>query len=275
MKKIIVLIIGLIIIIGAIVTTVVVINNSNVKSENELILEKDFEEFKFKGIENTKWSEKIVDFYKNYNKNVTATCGYDIEKVFTAKVIIDENNIEEYVFDNVTGYAKEKTTNITIDFLNGKIINSIKGKDDIFTDSICIALANVTYKNEESFVNKYFNSFEEFNSLTIYDFRDELDRQAQYEDKYVIIPKDKNVKITVYSCIIDNDGNLNKGNILVQNTSEPFVIKHKIGEITIPEYAIEFKVNGFEDEIYLAFSGENGKLDLKEHEKEVRDISIY
>lgn len=275
MKKIIVLIIGLIIIIGAIITTVVIINNSNKISENEVLAQKDFEEFKFKGIENTKWSEKIVEFYKKYNKDVTVTCGYDINKIFTAKVIIDENTLEEYVFESTTGYAKEKTTNIVIDFLNGKIINIIKGKDNIFIDNICIAVANVTYKNEESFVNKYFNSFEEFNSLTIYDFRDELDRQAQYEDKYVIIPKDKNVKITVYSCIIDENGNLNRGDKLVETTSEPFVIKHKIGETTIPEYIVDFVSNEIQDEFDLVFSGENGKLDLKGHEKEVIDISIY
>ena len=275
MKKIIVLVGLIILIVVAVVAITIIVNNSNIKSENEILAEKDFNEFKFKGIENVKWSEKIVEFYKTYNKNVTATCGYDINKVFTAKINIDENNVEEYVFDSATGYAKEKTSGVTIDFLNGKIINDIKNKQDIFTGEFCIAVANVTHKNEENFINKYFNSFEAFNSLVTYDFRDELDRQAQYEDKYVIIPKDNNVKITVYSCNVDENGNLNRGDKLVETTSEPFIIKHKVGETTTPEYIVDFTAGEIADEFDLVFSGENEKLSLKGHETQIVDISIY
>ena len=46
-------------------------------------------------------------------------------------------------------------------------------------------------------------------------------------------------------------------------------------EATTPQYIIQLKINGFEDEFPLVFSGENGHLDFIGHEMEVLDISIY
>ena len=211
----------------------------------------------FKGYTDNEWKNMIDQFYGNYNgiKLANITCNYDKDNNFTATLETEYDVCAEFVFDNETGYAIEKTTKITIDFINGKFANKIKNKDSVFFDNICLAIGYVTWQNEETFINKYFESEQVFNSITRFDFRDEIARQSQYDEKFVIIPKDDNVRISIYDCKVNEDGTLVKNNILSEGIAEPFMLMNDNAETTTPQYVIEFKVNEFEDELTLTNPG--------------------
>lgn len=231
----------------------------------------------FKGYTANEWKNMIDQFYGNYNgiKLANITCNYDENNNFTATLETEYDVCAEFVFDNETGYATEKTTKITIDFINGKLANKIKNEDSVFFDNICLAIGYVTWQNEEAFINNFFESEQVFNSITRYDFRDEIARQSQYDEKFVIIPKDDNVKISVYECFFDEEGNLYTRGALIEKVSEPFTLFYDNFEATTLQMCIKLEYNGFEDEFPLIFSGYDGKIDLTGVESEVLDISIY
>lgn len=60
-----------------------------------------------------------------------------------------------------------------------------------------------------------------------------------------------------------------------ETLKEGFVLLQEyMAESTTPELCIKVKYHGVEDIIPIAFSGEDGKLNLTGHEKLVKDISI-
>ena len=234
-------------------------------------------ENQYKGYTKKEWEEKIKLFYANYENSDISTinCGYDDNGNYTATIIFKNGASEKYKFDDKTGYAQERTSKVTIDFVNAKIVNQTKDFSKLFTDNICLAVGYVSKDTEAQFVKKYFDTYEVYRTLTEYDFRDDFERQSQYEDKFVIIPQDNSVKVSLYDCIINDNGELIKKNRLIDSVSEPFIIKYQNAESTMPQYIVELKVDGFQDEFPLTFSGNDGKLVLTEHETEVRDITIY
>lgn len=252
-------------------------NNTEIATFSpETIYENTLDET-FNGYTSKQWQDMIDQFYGNY-KGIQLSeiiCKYDKDGNYTATIATQYEVCGEFVFDSKTSFAKEKYTGVTIDFINGKIITEIKNKSEIYTDNICLAIGYVPGINSENFVKKYFESDQIYNSITSYDFREEIERQSQYENKFIFIPKNENVKISIYDCNINNDGKVVKNNLLIENVSEPFTLMYDIAESTTPQMCVKLQVNGFEDIIPLVFSGKDGHLDLEGHESEVRDISIY
>ena len=134
--------------------------NNNNNTENELYtldgnsIESE-NTISFKGYTVDEWKNMIDQFYGNYNgiKLANITCNYDENNNFTATLETQYEVCAEFVFDNETGYGVEKTTKVTIDFINGKLVNKIKNADSIFVDNICLAIGYVTWQNEENFIN--------------------------------------------------------------------------------------------------------------------------
>lgn len=249
-------------------------NKTNTLNDND---NKSTDIISFKGYTVDEWKKMIDVFYKNY-KNIDLkdiVLEYDDNNNFIATLTTQYEVCGEFIFDKDTGYAKEKNTKVVIDFINGKVITQIKNRDKMFVDNICLLIGYVTEQKEEEFINKYFESNHAFNSITRYDFRNEFARQSQYDEKFVVIPKDDNVKISVYEYFFGEDGNLYTRGALIEKVSEPFTIYYKNFEATTPQICIKLEYNGFNDEIPILFSGEDGKLALKGHETEVLDISIY
>ena len=142
-----------------------------------------------------------------------------------------------------------------------------------FTDNQCIAIGYVTESNESKFEERYFpNSI--YSMLDYYDFRSENNRLENHGNKYIIIPMNDKVKITVYDCDVDNNGEIKTKNTLVSESIVPFILLGDEIEYT-PNMCVKFDYNGFEVEYPIVFSGENGKLDLKGYETEIKDISLY
>lgn len=142
-----------------------------------------------------------------------------------------------------------------------------------FTDNQCIAIGYITDLNEEKFVERYFpDGFD--GVLDYYDFRYPENRKENYGNKFVIIPMNKNVKVTVFDCYIGEDGELYTDNTLVSRAEEPFILLDDYIEYT-PSMCVKFEYNGFEAMFPITFSGEDGTLNLTGYETEVKDISLY
>lgn len=140
-----------------------------------------------------------------------------------------------------------------------------------FTDNIILAIGLLD-ENEEEFVNKYFNNRTYYKNLKLYDFRSDYTVAG---NKFIIIPKNSDVKAIVYACSMDENGKIILKNSLISlNHTGPYIIKKNYIEY-IPDMCIKIEYNGFEEIIPLTFSGENGHIDLKGFESEVLDISIY
>ena len=142
-----------------------------------------------------------------------------------------------------------------------------------FTDNQCIAIGYVTDSNEAQFIERYFpdNMYE---MLDYYDFRPSENRVDNYGNKFIIVPMNNDVKISVYDCYIGEDGELYTKNTLVSNATEPFILLSDYIEYT-PIMSIKFEYNGFETMYPILFSGEDGRLDLMGYETEIKDISLY
>lgn len=252
-------------------------NNENIIKEEQNNTKEIEEIVSFNGYTAEEWKNMIVQFYGNYTgiQITEVICKYDEDGNFTADVATEYEVCGQYVFNKETTFATEKNMGLTVDFINGKIVNQVKDKSKIFTDNLCLAAGYVTSATQAKFIEKYFSNEASYNSITKYDLRSEYNAENEKTDKVVIIPKDENVEISIYDCKIEENGELNKGNMLLEKISEPFMILYDNIEQTTPQMCIELKVNGFEDIIPIVFSGNNGHLDLTGHESEVLDISIY
>ncbi|MBR3134152.1 MAG: hypothetical protein IKG56_01660 [Clostridia bacterium] len=147
--------------------------------------------------------------------------------------------------------------------------------ENIFTDNICLAIGYVTSANEARFAKQYFGSSFKYKAIAQYDYRDENNKTNKPEDSFVFIPKDENVKISIYDCNINEEGEIKAGSLLKDNITEPFSLAIDNDELTTPKICIKYEINGFEDLIPLVFNGDNGQLSLLGHEMEVLDITMY
>ena len=226
------------------------------------------------------WEELIDSFYGNYygKYNINVECKYNDDGDFIATVTTEYEVTAEYKFNEENGLAEEVTTGEVVDFENGRIMppystDASRFEYVEFNDNECIAIGYVTDINEQNFINKYFPDGS-YSTLPSYDYRYESNRTPGYGNKFVIIPMNNKVEITVYDCYIGEDGELYTDNTLISKITEPFIILDDYIEYT-PSMCIKFEYNGFEEMFPITFSGEDGSLDLNGYEMEVKDISIY
>lgn len=228
----------------------------------------------------SEWEELVSRFYGEYYGmyDIEVECNFNDEGKFVSTVTSENEVVAEYVFDDSSGIATETSTGEVVNFDSGVIIPSYGADASMseyvdFTDNECIAIGYVTDLNEEAFIEKYFPDGS-YGILENYDFRYEANRTPGYGNKFVIIPINNKVKITVYDCYIGDDGELYTDNTLILNQNEPFILLDDYIEYT-PSMCVKFEYNGFEEMFPITFSGEDGTLDLNGYEMEVKDISLY
>ena len=226
------------------------------------------------------WEELIDSFYGNYygKYNINVECKYNDDGDFIATVTTEYEVTAEYKFNEENGLAEEVTTGEVVDFENGRIMppystDASRFEYIDFNDNECIAIGYVTDLNEVDFIDKYFPDGS-YGSLPYYDYRHESNRTPGYGNKFVIIPMNNKVEITVYDCYIGDDGELYTDNTLISKITEPFILLDDYIEYT-PSMCIKFEYNGFEEMFPITFSGKDGTLDLNGYEMEVKDISLY
>ena len=145
-----------------------------------------------------------------------------------------------------------------------------------FSDNQCLAIGYVLDSNIDEFIHNNFHNNYTYNNLEVLDYRSADSREKKIGNCFVIIPKSEDVKITLYSCFINEQGELELDNTLIKNYTTPFIILDDyLAETTTPELCIEFEYQGFEEMFPIVFSGMDGKLDLTGVEQEVKDVSIY
>ena len=155
-------------------------------------------------------------------------------------------------------------------------VNTTNGTTINFNDNQCLAIGYVLDSNIDEFIHNNFHNNYTYNNLEVLDYRSADSREKEIGNRFVIIPKSEDVKITLYSCFINEQGELELDNTLIKNYTTPFIIlDNYLAETTTPELCIKFECNGFEETFPIVFNGMNGKLDLTGVEQEVKDISIY
>lgn len=228
------------------------------------------------------WEKLAKDFWsKNYGEDdVKATCYYDEDGIFVLNISNEHEVLAEYEVDE-HNVASDRFSNTCIDFISGEFIplDATTGIDGVansinFTDNECIAIGYVTEINEVQFIDKYFDDPLTYGGLQYFDFRYLDNRTSGYGNKFVIIPKNKDVEITVYDCYLGDDNEMHIDNTLISSINEPFILLDDYIEY-IPNMMVKFKYNGFEEMFPITFSGENGNLVLTGYEMEVKDISLY
>jgi len=77
----------------------------------------------------------IDKFYRNYNRIQLSEiiCKFDENKKFTATIATQNEVCGEFIFDAKTGYAKDKNTDIIIDFVKRKVITELKNEANVFS----------------------------------------------------------------------------------------------------------------------------------------------
>lgn len=185
-----------------------------------------------------------------------------------------KNNENEILESNTINTNKQDLANTTKleNEISGNVSERIQSQVK-FNDNECIAIGYVTDSNEARFADKYFPDGL-YGQLAYYDFREPVNKVDNYGNKFVIVPINGDVIITVYECHIDEEGNILMDNPVIKSASEPFIMLDDYIEY-IPKMCVKFEYNGYEDTFPLTFSGEDGSLDLSGHEMEVKDISLY
>ena len=250
----------------------------------------DGDNIEFGGYKAIEWEEMIRNFYISrfeYVPNVK--CYYNETNNFIAEISTEDDVVEVYEFNPDTLIAIREDR-VAIDFINGEFLETkIR-----FSDNQCLAIGYVLDSNRDEFVrNNFYNdhvysSLEPldnnddfyysylFNSLEMFDYRTEESRNNGTGNCFVIIPKSEEVKITLYNCFINEQGELELDNTLIKEYTKSFIVLDDyLAETTTPEMCIEFEYNGFHETFPIVFSGMDGKLDLTGVEEEVKDISVY
>ena len=258
-------------------------NNSNANNSVNNILDSfGVTNESYNNLSFEEWEKLAKDFWRNnYGQdNIKATCYYDEDGNFVINISDEHEALAEYEVDE-HNVASDRFSNTCIDFISGEFIpiDATTGIDGVanninFVDNECVAIGYVTDLNETQFIDKYFDDPLTYGGLQYFDFRYPDNRTSGYGNKFVIIPKNKDVEITVYDCYLGEDNEMHIDNTLISKINEPFILLDDYIEY-VPKMMVQFKYNGFEEMFPITFSGENGNLVLTGYEMEVKDISLY
>ncbi len=242
--------------------------NENIKNSDE--------EVKFRGITEKEWEEKIAKYEICDVRMVN--CYYENGKFIG--VVINDNNetIAHYQFDDETGYALDLLTGHRVDLINGEVVerNLVGGTQIEFEENQILAIGYAPDNKLNEFIEKNFITKDIFERLISLDYRKEASRENGSGNRFVILPKTSDVEIEIYNYYITENGEAKILDQWGETLKEGFVLlQENMAESTMPELCVKVKYHGTEDIIPLAFSGKDGKLNLVEHEKLVKDISVY
>lgn len=219
----------------------------------------------------------IDKFYGTYFEHDAEKiqCYYNDVGIFIGDVYIGDEIVNEYIFDSNTGFAVG-WDQLTVDFIDNEYIEFKANLKDEYEGNYRLAIGYVSDLFYHDFINQNFYSESDFDfdSLEIHDFRYPDNRKDGYGNRFVIVPLTNMVNVTVYDCFINEQDKIEKDNILVSNTTEPFIILDDYIEY-IPTLIVSFEYKGTVKEFPITFSGDDGHLVLEGVEYDVVDISIY
>lgn len=247
------------------------VNNGDEK-KNDVLENADIT---FYGHTPKEWEKMIDEFYNTYFEYnpEKIQCYYNEAGIFIGDVYNGEEVVNEYIFDSDTGFAVG-WDQLTVDFINNQYIEFKANIKDEYPENYRLAIGYVPDLFYNNFIKQYFYSESDFDSLEIHDFRYPDNRKDGYGNRFVIVPLTNMVNVTVYDCFVNEQDEIEKDNILVSNTTEPFIILDDYIEY-IPTLIVSFEYKGTIKEFPITFSGDDGHLVLEGVEYDVVDISIY
>ena len=248
-----------------------VLNNENIDTSNiENNTQENLE--RFQGKTSKEWEERIKEYHtlNNLDSFEKIECYYNDDDNFTITVSTQYEVCAEYVFDKETGYAKEIFSQDIIDFNNNKVIEKATKTIIDFQDKYVLGVGYVSDRGLDTFINDYFINESFYNSLDVYDYRD--NKVEGNGNRFVIVPKSTSVKVSLYTCKLGDDGRIKKDKILIEETDEPFIIYDEYIE-TMPRLMLEYKYEHIGAEFPLIFDGMSGELLLED--SYILNISIY
>lgn len=215
----------------------------------------------------SEWENMIKYFYDTHGDYYPdkVVCHYIEQGDFVADIYTDGNVTDSYIFDSKT-FIAVNNYGTAIDFIKGERTDS----KVMFYENECLAIAYVLDDDLERFKEKYLYITD---TLEEYDYRSIYTKGTTEGNRFIIIPKSEEVLVSVYDCFLNSDGELELDNTLLSKHTGIFSILDDYVEV-VPHLCIQFEYNGFEEEFYIQFSGEDGKLYLPGVE-EVKDISLY
>lgn len=243
------------------------INKTNNENEKEV---------KFKNITEKQWAEMIAKYQMCDVKMVK--CYYENGKFIGVVNNEKGETIAHYEFESETGYALELFTGHKVDLVNRKVIErNLAVKTQIeFEKNQILAIGYAPDIKLNDFIKKNFVDKESFEKLIIRDYRKEESRINSDVNRLVIFPKTSDVEVEIYDCYITENKEAKIVDQLGETLNEGFILLQQyMAESTIPELCIIVKYHGIEDIIPIAFNAKDGKLDLTDHERLVKDISFY
>lgn len=92
---------------------------------------------------------------------------------------------------------------------------------------------------------------------------------------FVLVPKDDDTKISIYKADLDEDGNLARGESLLEGYDKPIILNVTEMEY-IPRVIINTKTaDGKDRDFPLTFSGYDGKIAINENDNYIEDLTNY
>ena len=135
-----------------------------------------------------------------------------------------------------------------------------------FEGNQCLAIGFIAKGKEAEFSEKYLKNSDEFNILTTISSGD--------EEQFVVIPKDRNSKIKVWTYKATEEGEIVIDKVIAENVNKPVLIKAETAEV-MPKVGIEYSSDNQKIVLPLILSGKDGKLVLGENSSLIKDISEY
>lgn len=248
-------------------------NEVNAIQETNQIINNESEEFNEKTM--AEWESLVRDYYDANMNFVPEVIQFTIDQ---------KSNLVIEIYKTYQDFQKEQMNNyIMVEKGTNKITN--KDGEEIklqleekaetinlkFNDSQFVAIGVTTAENEFELAQKYFLTESQYRKTK--EVNAKISDEANY-NKFMIIPKDNDVKISVYKCTINAEGKVSLNDEIIENhTGNLIVMTDQVQ--TKAQICLKIEYKGNTNNIPLQINSSNKKLDFSKFEKDVKDISIY
>ena len=245
-------------------------NNTNInmteKNENNYKnLENQISE-NIKDISLEEWRKVISVFYEEHYgyKPDNVTCTEVGPHIIYVTIYHNTDLVAEYTLDAETGIASSPTERMA-NFFYGIFLDNLSTKVNFKNDE-CIAIGYIEKGKEAQIKEKYFDTDNEYESLTTVVEGDEY--------QFIVIPKSLDATLKIWKYNVSEDGELYFDELLLEAIGTPLLIKTQCTEV-FPRVGVEYENGNTKFTIPLMISGMDGKFTFTDYKNLVKDISIY
>ena len=212
------------------------------------------------------WRKEISVFYEeNYGyKPDNVTCTEVGPHIIYVTIYHNTDLVAEYTLDAETGIASSPTERMA-NFFYGIFLDNLSTKVNFKNDE-CIAIGYIEKGKEAQIKEKYFDTDNEYESLTTVVEGDEY--------QFIVIPKSLDATLKIWKYNVSEDGELYFDELLLEAIGTPLLIKTQCTEV-FPRVGVEYEFGDTKFTIPLMISGMDGKFTITDYKNLVKDISIY